>query len=61
MPGAYTRIDFHSIGFFLVLADVGIAMEKARKAHWPNVLANIFKGALCEVCLAANVFDIAGA
>ena len=33
MPSAHPRIDFHSIDFSLVLADVGIAMERARKAH----------------------------
>ena len=40
IPSAYPRIDFHNIDFSLVLADVGIAMEKARKAHRPNVPAN---------------------
>ena len=43
MPSAYPRIDFHSIDFSLVLADVGIAMEKARKPHCPNVLAKALR------------------
>ena len=43
MPSAYPRIDFHNIDFSLVLADVGIAMEKARKAHRPNVPPNALR------------------
>ena len=43
MPSENPRIDFHNIDFSLVLADVGIAMEKARKAHRPNVLANALR------------------
>ena len=38
MPSAYQRIDFHNIDSLLLLADVGIAMEKARKAHRPMYL-----------------------
>ena len=35
MPGVYPRIDFHSIDFSLMLADVGMETEKAHKAHRP--------------------------
>ena len=38
-----TPIDFHSIDFSLVLADVGIAMEKARKARRPKVPAKALR------------------
>ena len=40
---AHPRIDFHSIDFSLVLADVGIAMENGRKAHRPHVPAKVFR------------------
>ena len=43
MPSAYPRIDAHNIDFSPVLADVGIAMEKARKAHRPNVFADALR------------------
>ena len=40
---AYPPVGFHSIDFPLVLADVEIAMEKARKAHHPHVLAKALR------------------
>ena len=43
MPSAYPRIDFHNVDLSLVLDDVGLAMEKIRKAHRPNVLANALR------------------
>ena len=43
MPSAYPRIDLHCIDFSLVLADVGMAMEKAHKANRPCVLARVLK------------------
>ena len=43
MSSAYPRIDFHNIDFSLVLADVGMATEKARKAHRPNLLAKALR------------------
>ena len=43
MSSAYSRLDFHGMGFSLVLADVGIAMEKARKAHRPYLLAKVLR------------------
>ena len=93
-----TRVGWEdNIDFSFVLADVGSAMEKARKAHRPNIPANalrlydMFTVAMTQqallldqtsecscasatsccvyghaddeasiVCLAANVFDIAG-
>ena len=43
MPSSYPRNDFHSIDFSLVLADVGTAMEKARKAHRPHAPAKVLR------------------
>ena len=49
MPSAHPRIDFHNLDFSLVLADVGIAMEKARKAHRSYVLAKALSDAASSV------------
>ena len=49
MPSARPRIDFHNLDFSLVLADVGIAMEKARKAHRSYVLAKALSDAASSV------------
>ena len=39
LPSTCPRIDFHGLDLSLVFADVGVAMEEARKAHCPGVLA----------------------
>ena len=36
VPSAYPRIDVHNIDFSLVLADVGIAMEKGSQSAPPK-------------------------
>ena len=43
MPSAYPHIDFHSVDFSLMLADAGIAMEKARKGHRPYVFGKVLR------------------
>ena len=51
MSSSYPRIDFQSIDFSLVVADVGISMEKARRPHRPIVLGKAFR--LCDMFTVA--------
>ena len=43
MSSAYSRLDFHGMDFSLVLAEVGIAMETARIAHRPYLVAKVLR------------------